>query len=159
MRTYFIAPAVCLALLTGCASSSSAPKVAAKSVQLRGTAVEVQNFIEEGIRKNTSNFHVESATDRELVFKSHCMDTPNMNAFKCAAIMMGVGNSGWDGPYLYLTYRTAEVRGVVHLTASSKWCAINAFGKTNCMQGTNNSESNAMLDNIAAAYQKKVRPL
>ncbi|MBI1175558.1 MAG: hypothetical protein GC139_09890 [Sideroxydans sp.] len=160
MQCRLITAILFVSFLAGCASAPTTPPEPEISVKLQGTAVEVQNFIEEHIRKNNgSGLHVESATDREIVFKANCMDMPNMNAFKCAAVMMGVGNSGWDGPFAVMTFRTSEIRGIVDVTTSTEWCATNAFGKTNCMQDGTNAERNEMLRKIDAAYQKEVRPL
>lgn len=147
-------------IIAGCATAPQAPPEPLISVQLRGTSVEVQQFIEDRFRKNASNsFRVESATDRAITLKANCMDVPNMNAFKCTAIMMAVGNSRWDGPYAVITFRTAEIRGIVNLTVASEWCATNAFGKTNCMPNGSNAEENDLLRKIDQAYQREVRPL
>ena len=136
-------------LLSGCATAPTQPPEPLISVQLRGTSVEVQQFIEERFRKNPgSGFRVENATDRAITFKADCMNVPNMGAFKCSLIMMAVGNSRWDGPYAMFTFRTAEIRGLVNLTATSEWCAINAFGKSNCMPNGSNSEANDFLRRI-----------
>ena len=147
-------------IIAGCATAPQAPTEPLISVQLRGTSVEVQQFIEDRFRKNASNsFRVESVTDRAITLKANCMDVPNMNAFKCIAIMMAIGNSRWDGPYAVITFRTAEIRGIVNLTFSSEWCATNAFGKTNCMPNASNAEANDLLRTIDRAYQREVRPL
>jgi hypothetical protein len=148
-----------LALLSACASPPTAPPETLISVQLKGTAVEVQQFIEDRIRRTLGNaFRVENASDRSITFKGDCMATPNMNAFKCAAVMMAVGNSRWDGPHAVLTFRTSDVRGLVNVTATSDWCATNAFGKTNCMPNASNAELNTLLRSLDQAYQTEVRP-
>jgi len=82
-----------------------------------------------------------------------------MSAFNCAAIMMAVGNSRWDGPFMVMTFRTSEVRGVVNLTGTNEWCATNAFGKTNCMRNGTNTQMNEIVHAIDGGYQKEVRPL
>ena len=147
-------------IIAGCATTPQTPLEPPISVQLRGTSVEVQQFIEDRFRKNASNiFRVESATDRAITLKANCMDVPDMNAFKCALILMAVGNSGWDGPHAVITFRTAEIRGIVSLTVSSEWCATNAFGKTNCMPNGSNAEANDMLRKLDQAYQREVRTL
>lgn len=148
------------AISAGCATVPSPPPEPLTSVQLRGTSVEVQQFIEDRFRRNQgAGFRVENATDRAITFKADCMNVPNMNAFKCATIMMAVGNSRWDGPFAVITFRTAEIRGVVNLTAGSEWCATNAFGKSNCMPNGSNAEANELLREIEQAYQSEVRPL
>lgn len=144
-------------LAPGCSSTPKKPPEPEISVALKGTAVEVQYFIEERLRDNPeSGFQVESATDREIVFKTHCMNVPTMNSFKCSMLMMGIGNSGWDGPFYVMTFRTAEIRGVVNLTAAAKWCAINAFGKSNCVDNNSNAERNELLRKIESSYNKEV---
>ena len=144
----------------GCATTPSVPPEPQISVQLRGTSVEVQQFIEDRFRKNpAAGFRVENATDRVITFKADCMNVQSMNSFKCAAIMMAVGNSRWDGPFAVITFRTAEVRGVVNLTAIAEWCATNALGKSNCMPNGSNADANDLLRKINQAYQSEVRQL
>lgn len=160
MKFRFVFGVALSAICAGCATAPSQPPEPLISVQLRGTSVEVQQFIEEIFRRNQgAGFRVENATDRAITFKADCMNVPNMNAFKCAAIMMAVGNSRWDGPYALITFRTAEIRGVVNLTAGSEWCATNAFGKSNCMPNGSNAEANDLLRKIEQAYQSEIRPL
>ena len=160
MKMSLAASVLAIGSLTGCATVPATPPETLISIQLRGTAVEVQQFIEDRFRKNqAAGFRIENATDRAITFKADCMNVPSMNAFKCAAVMMAVGNSRWDGPFVVLNFRTAEVRGVVNLTATSEWCATNAFGKSNCMPGGSNAETNDLLRKIAQAYQTEVRPL
>lgn len=148
-------------LLSGCATTPQTPPETPISVKLQGTAVEVQNFIESRFRENqaVAGFRIENANDRAITFKGDCMNMQSMNAFKCAAVMMAIGNSRWDGPFAVMTFRTAEIRGVVNLTLDAEWCAINAFGKTNCMQNGSHAEHNDLLIKIKAAYEKEVRPL
>lgn len=150
-----------LLLLSGCAAVPTVPPEQPISVQLRGTAVEVQQFIEDRFRKNQglNGFHVENATDRVITFKADCMNVQTMNAFKCAALMMGIGNSGWDGPFAVLNFRTSEIRGIVNLTLNTQWCATNAFGKSNCITGGSNADMNDMLRKVDKLYQTEVRPL
>lgn len=149
------------ALLTGCATTPQSPPEAPISVKLQGTAVEVQYFIEDRFRKNQTVFglRIENANDRAITFKGDCTNIQNMNTFKCAAIMMAVGNSRWDGPFAVLTFRTAEIRGIVNLTLNAEWCATNTFGKTNCIPNGSNAERNNLLRKIKAAYEQEVRPL
>lgn len=160
MKNFAYGGIAMIAILTGCASAPPVPQEPEISVQLQGTAVEVQNFIEQKFRSNpqTASFKVDSADDRSIVFKANCMNTPTMNAFKCAAIMMGVGNSGWDGPYAVMTFRTSEIRGTVNLTVTTQWCATNAFGKTNCMMDGNNASRNQILRAIESGYKNNSSP-
>ena len=106
------------------------------SIELKGTAVEVQNFIEEIIPetygKKAPRLQVISADNRSITFQTDCMDVEGMGAFKCAGVMMVIGNSGWDGPYLTITYRTNEIRGVTKVRSEIKFCATNILGKINC---------------------------
>ena len=160
MQTTLRFALVVASLLSGCATRPTTPPEAPISVQLRGTSVEVQQFIEERLRTNSSlGLRVESATDRAIAFKADCINVPDMNAFKCAAVMMAVGNSRWDGPFAVMTFRTSEVRGVVNLTGISEWCATNAFGKTNCMANGSNAQMNDLIRTIDDTYQREVRPL
>ena len=93
MQLTFAFALLTISLLSGCATTPATPPEAPISVQLRGTSVEVQQFIEERLRKDPSiGLRVESATDRAITFKTDCMNVPKMNALSCAAIMMAVGN-------------------------------------------------------------------
>lgn len=159
--TKIIAALLISAILSGCATRVPQPPPEPPiSVKLQGTPVEVQNFIEDRFRKNqaVASFRVENASDRAITFKGDCMNMPGMNAFKCADVMMGVGNSRWDGPFLVMTFRTAEIRGLVNLTLDVEWCATNAFGKTNCKREDSNAEHNDLLRKIQTAYEREVRP-
>jgi hypothetical protein len=157
MKSGILFTVLTVGVLGGCATTAQAPQEPEISVELSGTAVEVQTFIENKLRSNpqTAPLKVDSANDRAIVFKGPCMEAPNMGAFKCAAIMMAVGNSGWDGPYSVMTFRTSEIRGIVHLTLSTEWCATNAFGKTNCMPDGNNTMRNQLLRAVKGAYEKE----
>lgn len=147
-------------LAFGCSTTPQTPPEPPITVALKGTSVEVQHFIEERFRNNPqSGLQIESATDREIVFKSHCMNTPTMNSLKCSLLMMGIGNSGWDGPFYLITFRTSEIRGVVNLTLADKWCAINAFGKSNCQDIKPSAENNKLLRKIERAYSNEVSSL
>ncbi len=97
MKKFLALSMLAIIVLTGCATVHTTPPESPISIQLRGTAVEVQQFIEDRFRKNPgTGLRVENATDRVITFKADCMNMSNMNAFKCAAIMMAVGNSRWD---------------------------------------------------------------
>ena len=157
MKTHLQIALIVISMLSGCATVPATPVEAPISVQLRGTSVEVQQFIEDRIRK--MGLRVESATDRAITFKSDCMNVPDMNALKCSLIMMAIGNSRWDGPHALLTFRTSEVRGVVNLTGTSEWCATNPFGKTNCIPNGPVAQMNMMLHMIDGSYRGEVRPL
>jgi hypothetical protein len=158
MKIRILIAALLIGLTGACATAPPAPQEPEISVELKGTAVEVQTFIEDKLRNNsqTAPLKVDSANDRAIVFKGRCMDAPNMGAFKCAAIMIAVGNSGWDGPYEVMTFRTSEIRGIVHLTLSTEWCATNAFGKTNCMPDGTNAARNQILRAVQEGYEKRL---
>lgn len=152
---YFIA-ALSVVLLGGCATVPQPPPEPLISVQLPGTSIEAQQFIEDRIRnKSGAAFHVESATDRAITFKADCADVPGVGIFQCSMIMMAIGNSRWSGPYSVMTFRTNEIRSIVNLTASIEWCATNALGRTNCTRGATNAETNDLLRKIEQAYQAK----
>ncbi|GEQ78044.1 hypothetical protein CTTA_5049 [Comamonas testosteroni] len=139
--------------LTGCASSPSRPVEEPLSLKLNGTAVEVQQSIEEYMLRRGLGYKVESATDRSIVFKTACSNIPQVAGFKCGLIMMAVGNSRWDGPYAVVTFRTADIRGVVTVSGSAEWCATNAFGKTNCMPNGAAADMNDLLRSIDSNYK------
>ena len=106
------------------------------AIELKGTAVEVQNFIEEMIPetygKKASGLQLISADNRSITFQTDCMNVEGMGAFKCTGVMMVIGNTGWDGPYLTITYRTNEIRGVTKVRSEFKFCATNILGKISC---------------------------
>jgi hypothetical protein len=141
-------------LLSGCASNPSIPQEAPISVQIKGTSIEVQNFIEERMRVNSSGvFYIENSSDRSITLKANCNRLPNQKPLQCGLIMMGIGNSHWDGPYLMMTFRTADIRGTINVTLQSEWCAINAFGKSNCMPAGTNNEHNEILRNMKRMFE------
>jgi hypothetical protein len=154
-----------LLILGGCATTPSAPPVAPISIQLKGTAVEVQNFIEQTIPYThgvyAKNLKIINADNRSITFQTDClMNVEGMGAFSCTMILMAVGNSGWDGPFLNITYRTNEIREEVTVTMQSQWCASNLVGKTNCMKSNLSEEkSNQHLLDLKKNYEIKVRKL
>lgn len=153
MKKLMLVPLVVSVGLAGCVAAP--PPVAPISVQLQGTSVEVQQYVEDTIMKGLGGaYRVESETDREVVFKSDCVNVPNMSSLKCAVILMGIGNSGWSGPYHYVKFRTNEIRGTVHLSVDAQWCAVNAFGKTNCMPEGSTKDANAMLRSLEENFHK-----
>lgn len=145
-----------ISALTGCATAPQQPPEAPISVQLAGSAVEVQEFIQHrAMTRGNGSMHVESANERALTMKGECAALPDMSPLKCSFIMMAIGNSQWDGPYAVMTFRTNEVRGNVNLTLQSQWCATNPFGKTNCMSNGTSRESNDLLRKIKSAYDNE----
>lgn len=94
-----------ISALTGCATGPQQPPEAPISVQLAGSAVEVQDFIQHrSMTRGSSALQVETANDRTLIMKGLCTALPDMTPFKCSMIMMAVGNSQWDGPYAVMTF-------------------------------------------------------
>ncbi len=145
-------------LVTGCANNPPVPQESPLSIQLKGTSTEVQNFIEERIRSRGNGvMNVENASDRLLTMKADCNRLPNQKPLQCGLIMMGIGNSGWSGPYLMLNFRTNQIRENVNVTVQSEWCAVNAFGKSNCMPAGNTNENNEILRGIKMGYESEVR--
>jgi hypothetical protein len=155
--TIFVSTLILL-MLSGCAVTPPVPQEAPISIQLKGTSTEVQNFIEEKIRQaSNGSVYVENATDRVLTLKADCRNMPNQKPMQCGLIMMGIGNSGWSGPFLISNFRTNQIRDVVNVTFQSEWCATNAFGKSNCTSADTNNEKNRILRMIRDAYENEVR--
>lgn len=146
---------VAISVLTGCATAPQQPPEAPISVQLPGTAIEVQDFIQTRTANRVPTLQIESANDRTLVMKSFCTDIPDMNPLRCSFILLAVGNSQWDGPYAVMTFRTNEVRGYVNLTLQTQWCATNTLGRTNCMNNGTARDSNELLRTIKTAYDSE----
>lgn len=145
-------------LVTACANNPQAPKESPISIQLKGTSTEVQQFIEERMRiRGNGAFTVENANDRVLTLKADCFKLPKINSVQCAALMMGIGNSRWDGPFLMVNFRTNQIREMVNVTLQTDWCAVNAFGKSNCMPAGNVSENNETLRQFKEAYEAEIR--
>lgn len=149
---------ICAAIATalvlgGCATGPVRPVEEPLSLKLSGTAVEVQQFIEEYMLKRGLGYRVEAATDRSIIFKTACSNIPQVAGFKCGLIMTAVGNSRWDGPYAVVTFRTADIRGVVTVSGAAEWCATNAFGKTNCMPNGGAADMNDLLRIIDNNYR------
>ena len=153
MRYLTMAGALGLAALTGCAT---VPREQPITISLTGTSTEVQSFIEDKVKSTANNpFEVYSADDRSIVFKADCMSVLDMNAFSCAVIMMTVGNSGWDGPHLMMSFRTTSYKGIVKVSGTSNWCATNAFNKTNCGFALGTTNMNSFLRTIEASYNQR----
>lgn len=158
MKIFYIVGMLATGLIAGCANNPQVPQESPISIQLKGTSTEVQNFIEDRIRSRGNGvFSVENANDRLLTLKADCNRLPNQKPMQCGLIMMGVGNSRWDGPYLMLNFRTNQIRENVNVTVQSEWCAVNAFGKSNCMPAGNTNENNDILRGIKMAYDSEVR--
>ncbi len=102
-----------LFFLNSCATTEQAPKETALSIELNGSAVEVQNFIEENSMQKFKEFapriKLISANDRAISFESYCLEVKDMGAFKCTGILLVLGNTGWDGPYLNISFRTKKL--------------------------------------------------
>lgn len=140
------------ALLAGCETMQPAPQEPVIPARLQGTAIEVQQFIETRLAQSAAAFRFVSATDRAITFQADC-DQVIRDGMRCALIMMGIGNTGWAGPHAVLTFRTSEIRGTVHVSMASEWCATNALGRTNCRPADRNSEINAKLRELERAYE------
>lgn len=153
---FLLASTVSIVILAGCAGVPSQPQEAPISVQMTGTAVEVQNFIESKMMTyQGGTLRVDSVTDRQITFKTHCVNVQAQMNTRCSLIMMTIGNSYSDGPFLTIGFRTNEVRGVVTLNVSSQWCATNPYGRESCRTASTNKENNDLLRAIKNAYDTK----
>jgi len=150
-------------IVVGCATAPTNPPESPISIQLKGTAVEVQNFIEQNIGnthgKSAKNLRITNADNRSITFQTDCMKVDPYGPVSCTLILTAVGNTGWDGPFLTITYRTNEIREVTTVTLSSQWCATNLVGKTNCMDSATTAITNQYLRELKANYESKVRKL
>ena len=152
-----------LLILAGCATGPTTPPESPISIQLKGTAVEVQNFIEQNISnthgKRAKDLRITNADNRSITFQTDCMKVDPYGAVSCTLILTVVGNTGWDGPFLTITYRTNEIREVTTVTLLSQWCATNLVGKTNCIDNESTAITNQYLRELKANYEIKVRKL
>ena len=150
-------------ILAGCTTGPTTPPESPISIQLKGTAVEVQNFIEQNINnthgRSAKNLRITNADNRSITFQTDCMKVESYGAVSCTLILTVVGNTGWDGPFLTITYRTNEIREVTTVTLLSQWCATNLLGKTNCIDSANNTITNQYLRELKSNYESKVRKL
>jgi len=150
-----IASILSCGVLAGCASVPRAPVEAPISIKLTGPSEDVQQFIEEGMgRIGPRVFSVDSATNRSITFKAHCRQIPDVKPLQCGLIMMAVGNSRFDGPYMMMRFTTSEVAGVVNVSLVNEWCAINVYGKSNCMPADEIAEANRFLRLIKESYSR-----
>ena len=121
--------------LSACETTKTAAPTA-NMIELNGTAIEVQNFIElnksEIIGKYSDKFKLITANDRSISFEAECADVKTVGFIKCAGILLAVGNSGWDGPFLTISFRTNEIRDKTTVRSTYQWCAVNLIGKQNC---------------------------
>lgn len=146
---------VATSLLSSCATTETKPFVPLVPATINATPAEVQDFIQTVVASSPkySKFTVASETETTLELKTLCTNV--MNAFKCAAVMMAIGNSGWDGPYAVETFHTLPVRGKTSLRWDEKLCATNMAGHTNCQATGNNEEQNKVVAAIGRAYEAK----
>lgn len=152
-----VTPALIIAvsLLYGCAATETKSFVPLEPATIAATPAEVQDFIQTLVASSPkySKFTVASETETTLELKTLCTNV--MNAFKCAGVMMAIGNSGWDGPYAVETFYTLPVRGKTSLRWDEKFCATNMAGHTNCQSTSNNEERNKVAAAIARGYEAK----
>ena len=152
-----------LLMLAGCATGPTTPPESPISIQLKGTAVEVQNFVEQNISnthgKRAKDLRITNADNRSITFQTDCMKVESYGAVSCTLIKTVVGNTGWDGPFLTITYRTNEIREVTTVTLLSQWCATNLLGKTNCIDSATTDITNQYLRELKSNYESKVRKL
>ena len=152
-----------LLILAGCATGPTTPPESPISIQLKGTAVEVQNFIEQNIGnthgKRAKDLRITNADNRSITFQTDCMKVESYGAVSCTLIKTVVGNTGWDGPFLTIIYRTNEIREVTTVTLLSQWCATNLLGKTNCIDSATTDITNQYLRELKVNYESKVRKL
>jgi hypothetical protein len=157
-----LASLLSILFISGCATAPSKPKEDPISIQLKGSAVEIQNFIEQFVSetygKTATGLKITNADNRSITFQTDCMNVTTsgvmMNSLKCTMIMMAIGNTGWNGPYLTITYRTNEIKGVTNVKSESKWCATNVLGSSNCMT-YNVADSNQNLRELKISFEKK----
>jgi len=148
--------------LTSCATGPTKPAATPITIQLKGTAIEVQNFIEQKLNQTfsgrASGMKLTSSNDRAITFQTDCMNVNGRGAISCSLLLMAIGNTGWDGPNYTVTYRTNEIRGITTVRAITQWCATNLLGKTNCSR-TDIEGSNILLKELKSSYETEVRKL
>lgn len=132
---------VAAVLLSGCAT---VPKENPITITLSQPVPVVQFELETFVREKAPATQIKNQTDHMLIMTNDCINLADMNASKCALVMMGVGNSGWSGPFHIQTYRFVSMNGKTVVRADWNWCAVNAFGAENCMQ-INPAAANGVL--------------
>lgn len=124
-----VAVVVACALFAGCAS---VPQETPITVNIAAQVPAVQFKLEDLIRTQAPHSEVKTQNSTMLIMSNDCVTLPTMDAFKCSVVMMGIGNTGWTGPFHVQTYRFAEIDGKTSVRGGWNWCAVNGFGKENC---------------------------
>ena len=134
-------------VLSGCAS---VPVERPVSVAINAPLDETRSVLIDSIL-NISDFPVQmvKATDYQVEFKAECVAVGS--PLECAGIMLSVGNSGWQGPFVHMEFVLLELEGQTKLRGNTKYCAINMAGMENCVYAQG-AEINSMND-ILIAFQ------
>lgn len=148
-------------IFTGCETTSKVDEQPI-SIELKGTSVEIQNFIE----KNLSNSHgqyakdlrVISADSRSITFSTDCINVSYLGVISCSLTKSLIGNTGWNDMVLNIVYRTNEIRGVTVVRLDTKLCTTNIINsKTNCIDEGNNERRNRFLLDLKNDYELQVK--
>lgn len=138
----------CTFFLFGC---SSVPQEQPITVDVIGDISSTQFELEDFILTLMPNAEVENQTSNIMTVRNNCTDLKDLSVMKCTLIMMSVGNSGWDGPFLVQNYRFSLRDDKTRIRGKWSWCAINALGKENCVK-INNVQPNTLLRQFAYKY-------
>jgi hypothetical protein len=148
-------------IFTGCETTSKVDEQAI-SIELKGTSVEIQNFIE----KNLSNSHgkyakdlrVVNADSRSITFSTDCTNVSYLGVVSCTLTKSLIGNTGWNDMVLNIIYRTNEIRGVTVVKLETKLCTSNMIGSnTKCLDEGGNERRNRFLLDLKNDYESQVK--
>lgn len=148
-------------IFTGCQTTSKVDEQPI-SIELKGTSVEVQNFIE----KNLSNYQGKYAKDlkvvhadnRSIVFSTDCTNVNYLGVVSCTFSKSLIGNTGWNDMVFNATYRTNEIRGLTVVRLETKLCTTNMIGSnTKCVNEGSNEVNNIYLRNLKNDYDSQVK--
>lgn len=154
---YLILMALAILTLAGCSSTPQYPVEDTLTIVTDKDADQVQAMLidftetDETMLKNKMEIH--SVTPHALNIRTHCYNV--LDSFKCSLLMMSVGNTGWDGPYIYINFNTLDVGATTRIKARNNVCATNMMGKQNCTPLTHTDwtySMNRMLERFEQTY-------
>ena len=156
-KQHFALIAVCF--LAACASGPQVPAQTPATLFIaddeKGVQARIVDLMESNERMRAIKMELVSSSDHAIEFKTDCMNVAD--AFSCSMKMMAVGNSGWDGPYEHLVWRTLNMGDETKVSLKYSYCAINMMGKQNCNSVSNAATQNGMND-LLRAFREEYYP-
>lgn len=144
-----LAGGLCLVIIL--VSCASVPAERPISVTVNATVAETKAVLIDTFFERLSDYPMQliKATDYQVEFKAECVAVAS--PLECAGIMLSVGNSGWQGPFLHMEFVLVELDGQTKLRGNTKFCAINMAGMENCTYAQGADINN--MNDILIAFQ------